>query len=424
MNVEIINIGDELLIGQIVNTNCSYMSKVLNDNGVNVKYITVIGDKESEIEDSILLALKRADCILITGGLGPTKDDVTKNCLNKMVGGKLIENKEVSEHVKSFFIKRGLPYTETNHSQAFVPDKCQVIFNPIGTAPGMLFNIEGKLVFSMPGVPFEMERMMESVMPIILSYYSPIAIIHKNIIVSGIGESFLSDMLEEFEKDLNKYNEDKKTNHFSLAYLPKAGIITLRLSAKGEKRDELQKDMNVFVSKLKETIQKYVVGEDNDNIATIIGKELIKRNKTMSTAESCTGGNVAHMITINSGSSQYFKGSIVSYCNEIKHNLLLVEQNALNTYGAVSKTTAIQMAKGAIQALDTDYSVSTTGIAGPNTDETNTAVGTLFVCAMDKKGNYLTQNCQYTTSRENFIDRATNNALFLLLELIHKEKED
>ncbi|MCH3924035.1 MAG: CinA family nicotinamide mononucleotide deamidase-related protein [Bacteroidales bacterium] len=422
MNVEIINIGDELLIGQIINTNCSYMSKILNDNGVDVKYITVIGDKENEIEDSIKLALQRADCILITGGLGPTKDDVTKNCLNKMVGGKLIENKEVSEHVKSFFVKRGLPYTETNHSQAFVPERCQVIFNPIGTAPGMLFNIDNKLVFSMPGVPFEMERMMKSVVPIILSHYKPIAIIHKNIIVSGIGESFLSDMLEGFEKDVNKYNQDNKTNHFSLAYLPKAGIITLRLSARGQDREELQQQMNVFLTQLKQTIQEYVVGEDNDNIATIIGKILTKREQTLSTAESCTGGNVAHLITINSGASQYFKGSVVSYCNEIKNKVLSVNQDTLNTYGAVSEQTVIQMAKGAISVFNTDYAVSTTGIAGPNTDQTKTDVGTLFVCAMDNKGHYLTNTCQYTTSRENFIDRATNNVLFLLLELIKKER--
>ncbi|MBQ9253381.1 MAG: CinA family nicotinamide mononucleotide deamidase-related protein [Bacteroidales bacterium] len=432
MNVEIINIGDELLIGQVVNTNCSYMSKKLEEFGIKTKYVTVIEDNSEDIKQSILLALQRADCVLITGGLGPTKDDVTKYCLNELFGGNLVENKQVSLHVQQIFEKRGLPYTETNHSQAFVPDCCEVIFNEVGTAPGMIFNTNNsnlspnlrntnKLVISMPGVPFEMEKMMEKVIPILIKHYKPETIIHKHLLLSGIGESFLSDKLVPFEKEIQKLNSSENQQHFTLAYLPNGGLIKLRLSVYCGEFEKSNKIINQLYTDLKSRTKEFIISDNDKNIAQVIGELLLSKNQTLTTAESCTGGNIAHQITINSGASSYFKGSVVSYCNEIKNTVLQVPNYMLEEFGAVSEQTVIQMCKGALKLMNTDYAVSVSGLAGPNGDGTPTPVGTVCVCVMNKKGKYLTNNSCYNTTRQNFIDRATNLALFQLLTLLRED---
>lgn len=419
MNIEIINIGDELLIGQVVNTNCSYMAKVLNNNGMNVSFVSTINDNPTKIEESVLLALQRTDCVLITGGLGPTKDDMTKHCLCKMFGGKLILNEQVSKHVEQFFLSRNLPYTDTNKEQALVPDCCQVIFNPIGTAPGMVFEKNNKLVISMPGVPFEMQNMMNDVIPILIDHYKTETIIHHSIMVAGISESFLSDRLEQFEASLDKKD-------YSLAYLPKGGIITLRLSyhshSKLSKEENAKKkeEFNQKYQSLKLYISEYLVSEDDKTIAAVVGEQLLKKHLTLSTAESCTGGNIAHQLTLISGASAYFKGSIVSYCNEIKHKILGVKQETLDTYSAVSEQTAKEMALGAIKTLNTDYSIATTGLAGPNGDGSATEVGTVYIAIANSNGDVAVHKTIYHTSRENFIDRTTNQALFFLLEVLRK----
>ena len=417
MDTEIINIGDELLIGQVINTNASFISKKLNAIGANIKYITTIGDDEKIIQQSLDIALKRADCVIITGGLGPTKDDMTKHTLNKIFGGKLIENKEVTKHVKHFFEVRNLLFTETNHSQSFVPDCCQIIFNFIGTAPGMVFEKDNKLIFSLPGVPYEMQNMMEEVCKIILQHYSIETIIHKTLVVSGIAESFLSDKLEEFEKNIYSINKNSNT-HYSLAYLPNAGLIKLRISAKGGDKDNAKKQVDDFANKLRNILEDKIIGQDEDNLACVIGRLLKEKNLTLSTAESCTGGNIAHEITLVSGASEYFKGSVVSYCNEIKNKVLQVNEKDLKTYGTVSETIAKQMAINACKNMNTDYAIATTGLAGPNGDGTNIPIGTVYIAVANKKGDVRVEKSCFLTSRANFIDRTTNQALFLLLKLL------
>lgn len=411
MKVEIINIGDELLIGQVVNTNCSYMSKLLNRNGFLVSRVSVVADDKQAIKDILSEAMQRVDIVLLTGGLGPTKDDITKVCLTEIFGGELKENAAISRHVEHFFASRNLPYTSTNRSQAFIPTSCTPIFNSVGTAPGMLFEKDGKAVISMPGVPFEMQNMMNDVLDLLLKRYNPQTIIDKNLVVAGISESFLSDKLEGFEKGLNK-------ERVSLAYLPNGGMIRLRLSLHGGERKEGERIMNKLIEELKAIVGEYLVGEDDDNLSTIINKVLLQEKSTLAVAESCTGGNLAHQITLVSGASNCFKGGVVAYNNDIKYSVLGVEEETLNRYHAVSKQTVIAMAKGILQLMNSDYAIATSGLAGPNSDGTNVPVGTIWLCAMNKKGEYKTHTTCYHTTRENFVDRVTNDAFFLLLNLI------
>lgn len=411
MKVEIINIGDELLIGQVVNTNCSYMSKLLNRNGFLVSRVSVVADDKQAIKDILSEAMQRVDIVLLTGGLGPTKDDITKVCLTEIFGGELKENAAISRHVEHFFASRNLPYTSTNRSQAFIPTSCTPIFNSVGTAPGMLFEKDGKTVISMPGVPFEMQNMMNDVLDLLLKRYNPQTIIDKNLVVAGISESFLSDKLEGFEKGLNK-------ERVSLAYLPNGGMIRLRLSLHGGERKEGEGTMHKLIEELKSIVGEYLVGEDDDNLSTIINKVLLQEKSTLAVAESCTGGNLAHQITLVSGASNCFKGGVVAYNNDIKHSVLGVEEETLNRYHAVSKQTVIAMAKGILQLMNSDYAIATSGLAGPNSDGTNVPVGTIWLCAMKKNGEYKTHTTCYHTTRENFVDRVTNDAFFLLLNLI------
>lgn len=411
MKVEIINIGDELLIGQVVNTNCSYMSKLLNRNGFLVSRVSVVADDKQAIKDILSEAMQRVDIVLLTGGLGPTKDDITKVCLTEIFGGELKENAAISRHVEHFFASRNLPYTSTNRSQAFIPTSCTPIFNSVGTAPGMLFEKDGKTVISMPGVPFEMQNMMNDVLDLLLKRYNPQTIIDKNLVVAGISESFLSDKLEGFEKGLNK-------ERVSLAYLPSGGMIRLRLSLHGGERKDGERIMNKLIEELKAIVGEYLVGEDDDNLSTIINKVLLQEKSTLAVAESCTGGNLAHQITLVSGASNCFKGGVVAYNNDIKHSVLGVEEETLNRYHAVSKETVIAMAKGTLQLMNSDYAIATSGLAGPNSDGTDVPVGTIWLCAMKKNGEYKTHTTRYHTTRENFVDRVTNDAFFLLLNLI------
>ncbi|MBR1770095.1 MAG: CinA family nicotinamide mononucleotide deamidase-related protein [Bacteroidales bacterium] len=414
MNTEIINIGNELLIGQVINTNSSYMSKILNSNGFSVNRVSVIADDRQAILQSVNDAMQRSEIVLITGGLGPTKDDITKQCLCELFGGTLSENQEVSRHVEKIFTSRNLPYTPTNRSQAFLPTSCKPIFNHVGTAPGMVFEKEGKTVISLPGVPFEMKNMMNDVLELLLERYNPQTIIDKNIVVAGISESFLSDMLEDFEERLDK-------NKFSLAYLPNGGLITLRLSLHGGEREEGKKETELLLADLKSIIAEFVVGEQDDDLPKIVSKELKKRNATLSLAESCTGGNIAHRITLLSGASEVFKGSVVAYNNRIKNSVLGVEKDILEKHHAVSLPTVIAMAKGSLRLTESDYAVSTSGLAGPNSDGTDVPVGTVCICAMNKEGKHLTFTTRYNTTRENFIDRVSNDALMLLIKLFREE---
>lgn len=413
VQVEIINIGDELLIGQVVNTNASQMAQKLNSYGFNVLATSVIGDSGNQIRESLDIALKRADCVLITGGLGPTKDDITKKILAEYFDSNLVINKEVEQHVESYFNRKQLPFTETNRAQALVPEKCKVIFNPFGTAPGMCFEKNGKLIVSMPGVPFEMRLMMEKVIEIMQNFFNQrTKILHKTLLYANIGESFLSDMICDFEDTLPEY--------ISLAYLPKSNTIRLRLTAKTDEDIDLEKILDEKVNQLIALTKEYFMGFEIDNVAAILGKELISLNKTLSVAESCTGGYIAHLITSNAGSSKYFKGSVTAYANQTKENILGVETNTLLQYGAVSKEVALQMSAGVMRALQTDYAISTTGIAGPEGGSEEKPVGTVWisVCSHKKK---VVEKHFFPTTRDNFIERVSNQALLMLIKLIKEE---
>ncbi len=413
MDIEIINIGDELLIGQVVNTNASFMSEQLNKVGLNVNRITVISDDEKEIELSVLNALEHSDCILITGGLGPTKDDITKYTLAKIFNSPMIENKEVLANVKRIFDLRGYELTPTNRLQALVPEKCKVIENLVGTAAGMCFEKDGKLIVSMPGVPFEMKEMMQKhVIPLLLSHYKPSAIFHKTILTQGIGESFLSDILEDFELSLPK--------HIKLAYLPQANLLRLRLSARGEDYDKIKEELDYQVNKILPLVKPYLIGFDENDLSIVLSKLLMSKGKTLSTVESCTGGNISHCITLNAGSSQYFKGTIVAYSNQVKTDVLGVSEEAINTKGAVSKEVAEQMALQGVKKLNTDYCISTTGIAGPSGGSEEKPVGTVWIAVANSKGETYSKQYNFFSSRENFINRTTNQAFAMLIGWIKK----
>lgn len=413
IQVEIINIGDELLIGQVVNTNASQMAQKLNSYGFNVLATSVIGDNANQIRESLDIALKRSDCVLITGGLGPTKDDITKKILAEYFDSELVINKEVEEHVRSYFTRKQLPFTETNRAQALVPEKCKVIFNPVGTAPGMCFEKKRKLIVSMPGVPFEMRVMMEKVIEIMQNFFNQhTKILHRTLLYANIGESFLSDMISDFEDSLPSY--------ISLAYLPKSNTIRLRLTAKTDEDIDLEKNLDEKVNQLIGLTKNFFMGFEIDNVATILGNELKSLNKTLSVAESCTGGYISHLITSNAGSSQYYKGSVTAYAYQTKENLLGVGKDTLLKFGAVSKEVAEQMSQGVMRELNSDYAIATTGIAGPEGGSEEKPVGTVWISVSSDKKT-VAEKYFFPTTRDNFIERASNQALLMLIKLIKDE---
>lgn len=404
--VEIINIGDELLIGQVVNTNAADMAKMLNKAGFDVRKTSVIGDEAEIIRSSLQSAMQRADVVLITGGLGPTKDDITKKVLAEEFDSSLIMNEQVRVHVERYFASKGLPFTPTNAEQALVPDKCRVVFNSVGTAPGMCFEKNGKLVFSMPGVPFEMRTMMPEVIEIMKQHFKSEAVEYKTLLVSGIGESFLSDKLEGFEANLPR--------GISLAYLPKGGTIRLRLTAKGADRNKVTDMLGKQTELLLASVKNYFMGFECDNLAETLGERLSENGKTVATAESCTGGNIAHLITLVAGSSRYYKGSVVSYANEVKEKVLGVRAGDLQQYGVVSEEVVKQMAEGVKKLLKTDYAIATSGIAGPSGGSDEKPVGTVWIAVAGERG-CVAEKFLFNTTRDNFIERTSNQAILMLL---------
>ena len=404
--VEIINIGDELLIGQVVNTNAADMAKMLNKAGFDVRKTSVIGDEAEIIRSSLQSAMQRAAVVLITGGLGPTKDDITKKVLAEEFDSSLVMNEQVRTHVERYFASKGLPFTPTNAEQALVPDKCRVVFNSVGTAPGMCFEKNGKLVFSMPGVPFEMRTMMPEVIEIMKQHFKSEAVEYKTLLVSGIGESFLSDKLEGFEANLPK--------GISLAYLPKGGTIRLRLTAKGADRNKVTDMLDKQTELLLASVKDYFMGFECDNLAETLGERLLENGKTVATAESCTGGNIAHLITLVAGSSRYYKGSVVSYANEVKEKVLGVRAGDLQQYGAVSEEVVKQMAEGVKRLLKTDYAIATSGIAGPSGGSGEKPVGTVWIAVAEERG-CVAEKFFFNSTRDNFIERTSNQAILMLL---------
>jgi nicotinamide-nucleotide amidase len=414
MFAELISIGDELLIGQVINTNAAWMADQLNSTGIDIKQITSVSDKQDEILRALHEATGRADVILITGGLGPTKDDITKQVLCDFFNTHLITDQVVLSNVEAFFAKRGVRLNELNRQQALVPAGCIVISNPVGTAPGLAFEKKNKLYVAMPGVPYEMKGTMESwVLPRLRDYQKDFHIVHRTVLTQGIGESFLADIIEDWENNL--------PSNIKLAYLPSPGIVRLRLTARGNDKTNLEEQLNEGISDLKKIIPGYFWGLDNDKLESVIGKLLRELNFKLATAESCTGGYIAHRITSIPGSSDYFKGSVVAYDNRVKENLLKVNSAMIIKHGAVSREVAEQMAAGVRKLLQADYSISVTGIAGPDGGTLEKPVGTVWI-AIASSDETISKKFQFGDERERNIIRSANAALGMLVKILSKKR--
>lgn len=372
VKASVITIGDELLIGQTIDTNSAWIAQELNKIGIWVHRRVAVGDTWDDIIHTLKEEESLSEIILITGGLGPTADDITKPLLCHYFGGKLIVNEAVLAHVKHIFeeiLKR--PLIERNLKQAEVPDVCRVIQNKRGTAPGMWFDRNGKIFVSMPGVPHEMKGMMsDEIIPTLRDVFKMPPVIHRTLLTAGIGESFLAERIQDLETQLPA--------NITLAYLPNYGMVKLRLSARGHD-EKLLAALEAEFDKLKSRVEDVLVIDKDQTLQEVVGELLIKSGKTLGTAESCTGGYIAHLLTSIPGSSRYFKGGIVSYANEIKEDLLQVDPATLMQFGAVSRETAVQMVKGALDSLKTDYVIVTTGIMGPDGGTPQKPTGTVWV---------------------------------------------
>lgn len=388
---ELLTIGDEILYGQIVDTNSQWMSVELDKLGIKVIRKTTVGDQEDEIITAFAEAQKRADIILITGGLGPTSDDLTKPCLAKFFNCELKLHEEALVEVTEFFKSRGRELTEINRQQAWLPICCEKITNPIGTAPGMWFESGEKIFMSMPGVPHEMKRMMtEQVLPRLKKKYTLPVIYHKVIRTIGQGESFLAEKIVDWEKALPP--------HIKLAYLPSLGDVKLRLTSFGTSQEQLQQETAELIEKLKTRIGQFIYGYDEDPIEVVIGNMLRERKLTMAIAESCTGGYLSHLITSVAGSSDYFLGSMIPYAYEVKMRQLGVKPETLEKHGAVSEPTIIEMANIVRAKFNTDIGVATSGIAGPGGATPDKPVGTIWIAYSDKNKT-VTKKLQLTKDR-------------------------
>lgn len=409
MFAELITIGDELLIGQVVDTNSAWMGRELNNIGIEVLRIVSVRDREEEILEAIDNAMKRVNIVLVTGGLGPTKDDITKQTLCKYFNTELIFSEEVFENVKRVLAGK-IPMNKLNKGQAMVPKNCTVINNPVGSASVSWFERDGKVLVSMPGVPQEMTTVMaESVLPKLHERFQTDVIMHQTFLVQHYPESVLAEKLEAWEVAL--------PDCIKLAYLPKLGIIRMRLTGRGHDRKEVETLLNREKAKLETILGEDIFSEEDTPLEVIIGELLKKRKLTVSTAESCTGGSIAERLTSIAGSSEYFKGSIVAYSNEVKKDLLYVSSETLEKYGAVSEETVIEMVKGAMKALKTDCAVATSGIAGPGGGPPEKPVGTVWIAA-GYKNEIRTYKQETNRGRAMNIERAGNNALLMLRDLL------
>lgn len=411
MNVTIINIGDELLIGQVVNTNASTMARMLTEAGMEVGKTVVVGDSRDDIWQAVDAAMHSSDAVLVTGGLGPTKDDITKKLLCEYFDSELVESEVALENVKRLFAVRGFELTPVNRAQALVPKCCEVLNNDVGTAPCMWFKREGKVLVSLPGVPHEMEWLMANrVIPKLQETFSMETIINKNILTQGIGESFLSDLIEPWELALPEC--------IRLAYLPVAGMTKLRLTARGAQAASLQKVIDSAVEDLYKIAGQYIVGEDCETLAELVHKTLTERGLTLATAESCTGGTIASQLTAQAGASAYFKGGVVAYSNAVKENALGVQHSTLVAHGAVSEETAREMVEGVRKRLGTDLAIATTGIAGPDGGTKEKPVGTVWIAVADATHTEAQLLSFPGRRRQQNIDRTVNQAFSMLIHMI------
>lgn len=412
-NASIITIGDELLIGQTVDTNSAFIGQELNKIGIWIKRRVAVGDVWKDIWQALDEESRDSKLIIITGGLGPTADDITKPLLAEYFGGKLVVDPHVLEHVKYLFEKvyrRPGPILERNLKQAEVPDVATVLHNARGSAPGMLFKKNDTIFISLPGVPHEMKGLIkDEVIPYLMKNMLLQAIVHRTAFTFGQGESMIAEKLVDFEA---KLPEDIK-----LAYLPGYGMVKLRLTAKGSNKEEVERALLPYFEELKSRVSEFLVSDEDEPMEAVVGKILLSQNKTMGTAESCTGGYIAHLITSIAGSSAYYKGSIVSYANRVKHDLLHVNQATLDQFGAVSRETVMEMAAGALAELKVDYALATSGIMGPDGGSEKKPVGTVWI-AVASKEKVETHNLNLRFDRQRNISMTAANALNFLRKFI------
>jgi len=411
MNATIVTIGDEILIGQIVDTNSGFIAKALDKIGVQTVEMLSISDDKNHILNTFSSLQNKVDFVIITGGLGPTKDDITKKTFCEYFDDQLVVNQEVLAHVTEMiegFYKR--PITQLNRDQALVPSKCEILFNKVGTAPGMWMKKENTVYISLPGVPFEMKHIVENeIIPKIVKEYKRPYIVHKTILTYGQGESMVAERIESWENNLPEF--------VKLAYLPSPGRVRLRLTARGEDEAILQKAIEENIQSLTKIIGDIIVGfDENETIEVVVGRLLQQHGKTLSTAESCTGGKIAQMLTSVAGSSVYFRGSVVSYATDTKISVLGVKAETIEKKSVVSSEVASEMALGIRRLMKTDYALATTGNAGPSKGDADAEVGTVFI-ALATPEQVFTTEFNFGQPREKVIDRAANKAL----EMLQKE---
>ena len=413
MKAEIITIGDEILIGQIVDTNSAWIAEQCNLNGIEIYQITSVHDDHNHIMEALKKAEEKVDLVIITGGLGPTKDDITKNTLCEYFNTKLVFHEPTFEHIKNRFEKRNIDINKLNRDQALVPENCKVLFNKTGTAPGMWFERNDTIFVSVPGVPFEMMYLVENeLFPRLVNSGKTRAIYHKTVLTQGIPESMLAMKIEHWENAL--------PDNVKLAYLPSPMAVRLRLSAKGNNKQELEELVETEVKKLQQIIPENIYGYNQETMAEVIGRILKQNGKTLAVAESCTGGFISHLITSVAGCSAYYKGSVTAYSNEIKENVLGVKTESIFEYGAVSEQVAKEMALGVKTVLNADFAVATTGIAGSDGGSEEKPVGTVWIAVAGENSIYA-QKFVFGNNRERNIIRSGQTALQLLRNQILNE---
>ena len=406
MNVSILTIGDELLIGQIIDTNSAWLSQEVNSIGLRVKEKMSVADDEAAIIEAIDRAMSLCELVLVTGGLGPTKDDITKHTLCKYFNTHLVMHADLLEQLEAYFKSRGREINEANKMQAMLPENCKIIPNSRGTAQGMWFEKNGKVLISMPGVPHEMKSMFENPIKDMLKVaFKPPGIFHRNIITLGMGESYIAEKIEDIE--------DSLPPHIKLAYLPSLGKVRLRLSGYGKDESVLQQEIDPIAEKIVERISNIFIGYDDITLEEYLGKLLRERGSRMGTAESCTGGSIATAITSIPGSSDYYEGSVVTYSYDVKEALLGVKHDTLLQYGAVSEETVSEMAKGLLSCLPVDYGIAVSGIAGPGGGTEDKPVGTVWMAVADKHRT-VSKKYNFTKNRADNIQLSTVYALNLL----------
>lgn len=411
MKATIVTIGDEILIGQIVDTNSVSIAKRLNNIGITIAEKLSIGDSKEVIIDTLSRVMQTSKVVIITGGLGPTKDDITKHTLAEIFGSKLIYNGTEGEHVRALLARRGIEFTELNRGQAMLPECCTVLHNAHGTAPGMWFDTpQGGVVVSLPGVPFEMEHLMEDeVIPRLQKRFELRSIVHRTLITRGIPESILAERIAHWEDALPDY--------LHLAYLPAPNVVRLRLSAYDVDRKQATEDIEAQFNTLRKIIGDNIVGYEGSTVEAQLHDILLKRGKTLAVAESCTGGMIASKFTAMAGASAYFRGGVVAYANEAKRDILGVRMEDIECFGAVSEVVALEMAEGVRRITGADYAIATTGIAGPTGGSKHKPVGTVWMAIATSEGSRAIMR-NSGTDRGQIISRASAYAIEMLYEEI------